>query len=118
MDWIKLDSEKNIEEIKKESEDKPQVIFKHSSRCSISATALSRLERSWNKEEMGDIKYYFLDLIPKRALSQMVADIFHTTHESPQVLIIYQGRCIYNASHMGISYSAIKNAVTDWLVRN
>ena len=46
MKWIELKSSDQIKEIIEKSKAKPQVIFKHSIRCGISAVAKGRLERS------------------------------------------------------------------------
>lgn len=108
MDWLQLNTEEQLDQIKSNTS-KPAVIFKHSTRCSISATALSRLERSWKKEEVDGIDFYFLDLLSYRPVSSKIEDLFGVTHQSPQVLIIQNGTCTYNASHLGISYNEIKN---------
>jgi bacillithiol system protein YtxJ len=107
MKWIILDSEQELEKIKELSNTQAVLIFKHSTRCSISSTALNRLERSWKDEEMKDIKPYHLDLITYRSISNKIADTFNVPHESPQVLLIKNGKCIYNASHLSISYKEI-----------
>jgi bacillithiol system protein YtxJ len=57
------------------------------------------------------VKPYFLDLITYRAVSNQIADVFDVEHESPQVLIIDNEKSIYDQSHMGIQYEAIKDAV-------
>jgi bacillithiol system protein YtxJ len=104
MNWKQLTESEQIIAIKERSYEIPQVIFKHSTRCSISAMALSRLERA-DQPTQGD--FYFLDLIANRSLSNEVAEIFSVRHESPQVLIIKDGECIYDESHMGISMDEI-----------
>jgi len=100
MDWISLQSEKQVEEIKEKSGIRPQVIFKHSIRCGISGVVRSRLEKGKLPE---DADYYFLDIIHNRALSSKIAEEFNVYHESPQVLIIRNGECVYDESHMGIN---------------
>jgi bacillithiol system protein YtxJ len=105
MNWIPLLSEQQLEEIKKNSLQKPQVIFKHSSRCSISGMAKSRLDR---KEAPDGIDFYFLDIINYRSISNKIALDFQVHHESPQVLIINHGTCVYNESHSGIDLEDIK----------
>ena len=75
MEWIKLVNEETLDSIKNDSAIKPVVLFKHSTRCSISATALSRLERAWSKEEMAEIKYYYLDLLNYRNISQKIESV-------------------------------------------
>ena len=104
MNWIALDSEEKIDEIKQNSRQSPQVIFKHSTRCSISSMAKSRLERATPPE---GIAFYYLDLIAHRNVSNKVAEAFDVSHESPQVLIIKNGSCVYDESHSGIDMDEI-----------
>ena len=110
MNWIKLNSEKQLDEIVEKSSEKPVMIFKHSTSCSISAMALDRLERSWNEQEV-EMDCYYLDLIANREVLNAVADKFAVAHESPQVLIIKEGISVFDTSHMGIRYQSIKGAV-------
>jgi bacillithiol system protein YtxJ len=107
MNWIPLSAEKQLEEIVKTSSSRPQVIFKHSTRCSISAVALQRLQKA---AAPADIDFYFLDLISNRTLSAKVAEKFGVHHESPQVLVVKNGECIYDESHMGINMKEIEAA--------
>ena len=109
MDWKALDREDQIEEIIALSQDKPQIILKHSTTCSISGMVKSRLERS---EIVEEADYYLLDLLSYRAVSNLVADKFGVHHESPQVLVIAKGKCIYNESHYGIMADEILSSVS------
>lgn len=108
MNWNRLESVAAVEQLKKDSHNHPVVIFKHSTRCSISSMALSRLERAWNEQEMQGIDVYFLDLIRYRDVSQHVAESFRIMHQSPQLLLIRDGECVYDTSHVGISYQTLK----------
>ena len=107
MNWIPLQNDAQLEEIQERSANRPQVIFKHSTRCSTSAVVKGRLERAEKPEA---IDFYFLDLISNRPMSNKVADLFQIDHESPQVLLIRDGQCIYDESHMGITMADIVNA--------
>ncbi len=100
MNWNKLEEEEELEQIISRSKLRPQLIYKHSTRCSISSMVKSRLERSGPPPE--DMEFYFLDLIRYRSLSDRIAQIFDVRHESPQVLIIRDGRAVYAASHTAI----------------
>lgn len=111
MNWNELTSLEQLEAIVNESMQQPVVIFKHSTRCSISSMALDRLERSWDNGE--DLKPYYLDLIQYRDVSNQIVDKFGVMHQSPQVIILKDGQVIYDNSHMGISYQAILNAVKE-----
>lgn len=99
MNWIPLTNEEQLTGLIEKSNTVPQVIFKHSTRCGTSSMVLSRLERS---EMPASIDFYFLDLIRHRELSNRVAELFHVYHESPQLLLIKNGQCTYDESHMGI----------------
>lgn len=105
MNWIDLTNVSQLAEIKEQSKVKPQLIFKHSTRCSISSVAKSRLERS-NPPE--NVDFYFLDLIKNRDISNKIVEEFSVFHESPQVLLIKNGECVYDESQSGISMNDIE----------
>ena len=109
MNWNKLTTTEQLEDIKQESARQPVLIFKHSTTCSISHMALSRMERNWS--ELLGVKPYYLDLLANRPISVKIEDEFGVEHESPQVLLIKNGECIYDASHMGISFAGLQQAV-------
>lgn len=100
MQWIPLTDEKQLTDIISKSAERPQVIFKHSTRCSISAVALQRLQK---ESAPSDFDFYMLDLLAYRNISNKIAEQFGVYHESPQVLVIRNGECVYDESHLGIS---------------
>lgn len=104
MTWNELTDEAQLDAIKTQSTEMPVVIFKHSTRCSISSMAKSRLERSVAPES---VAFYYLDLIRYRNISNKIAEVFHVHHESPQILLIRNGECTYDESHSGISMEDI-----------
>lgn len=108
MNWNHLTAKDQIDQIKISSANHPILIFKHSTRCSISAMAENRLERAWVAEEIPSMQLFHLDLIQFREISDHIVHSFNVAHESPQVLIISDGACIYHNSHMGISYHEVK----------
>jgi bacillithiol system protein YtxJ len=71
--------------------------------------AKSRLENKWDAQETNAIPYY-LDLIAYRSISDQVAQQFEVHHQSPQILMIRNGKCHYDTSHMDISFDAVKEA--------
>jgi bacillithiol system protein YtxJ len=107
MNWNKLTSEEQIDQVIAASEEKPVLLFKHSTRCSISSMSLDRLLRNWKPEDADKITPYYLDLIAFRSVSNLVAERFGIPHESPQVLLIQKGKVTYHESHYGISYAEI-----------
>ncbi|MEO8112121.1 MAG: bacillithiol system redox-active protein YtxJ [Ginsengibacter sp.] len=114
MNWIPLQTEEQLNEIKARSANKPQVIFKHSIRCSISSMAKSRLDRN---EQPQDLDFYYLDIINHRGVSNKIAKDFEVLHQSPQVLIINDGQCVYDESHSGIHMDEIKSVASQFVAK-
>ena len=98
--WKPLNHLEQWEQLLEQSEHRPQLIFKHSTRCGISAMMLSRFESSWIGTE--GVDFYYLDLLSFRALSARIADRSGVPHESPQVLIFEKGKVKAAASHSAI----------------
>lgn len=105
MQWIHISNEVQLDEIISKSSERPQVIFKHSTRCSVSSVALNRLQKAGFP---GQIDFYYLDLIAHRNISNKIAELFKVQHESPQILLIKEGKCVYDESHLGISMDEIE----------
>ena len=99
MNWIPLNSVEQLDLIHEASFVKPQVIFKHSTTCSISNMAFARFERSAAPDT---IDFYYLDLLSFRAISNSIAEKFKVHHESPQVILLKNGACTYDESHYAI----------------
>jgi bacillithiol system protein YtxJ len=103
MGWIDLIDYSQIQEALIKSE--PFLVFKHSTRCSISTMAKTRLERQLSIE---DITIYYLDILNYRSISDTISDEFLVVHQSPQLLFIQDGKCIYHGSHNAIDPVSIK----------
>ena len=100
MNWTTLESAEQLDAIKEQQG--YSIIFKHSTRCSISMMVKKRFELDWDKLP-GTLPLYFLDLIKYRELSSRIAQDFHVYHESPQLLVIKDGECVLDQSHGGVS---------------
>jgi bacillithiol system protein YtxJ len=104
--WIQLESPEQLQQIRTESASQIVLIYKHSTRCSISSTVLNRMERS--PAIFGDLKLYFLDLLHNREVSNLVEDVFSVRHESPQLLAIKGGEVVFHLSHFEIDPGVIR----------
>lgn len=109
LPWIELNNEAQLEKVLADSITRPQLIFKHSTRCSISSMALSRLEKEWNL--VGKVDAWYLDLLDYRGISNAIATKFGVVHESPQAILIRNGKVTHVSSHSGISLRAIAEAI-------
>ncbi|MGB4775827.1 MAG: bacillithiol system redox-active protein YtxJ [Daejeonella sp.] len=100
MDWTPLNTQQQLQEIK--TKIGYSLIFKHSTRCSISLMAKKKFELDWDSIPK-NTPLYFLDLLNYRDISNEIADEFNVHHESPQLLLIKDGECIFESSHGEIS---------------
>ena len=105
MNWLALTKVEQLDELLQQSEEKPVLIFKHSTRCSISRFALNDFEYDWRPE--WNCECYFLDLLTHRDISNSIAEQFHVMHQSPQVILIKNREVVYHASHQSISAEKI-----------
>jgi len=101
LPWIPLDEMAQLAEIKARSQERPQLIFKHSATCGTSAMVLRMFSSSVDPQ--GDHDLYFLTIQANRELSRAVEDTFGVRHESPQLLILDKGEITFHASHGAIA---------------
>lgn len=100
INWIPLTDLGQLNEIIELSNEKPIAIFKHSTRCSVSRFALKQFENEFDSADTTET--YFLDLIEYRDVSNEIANRFQVIHQSPQILLIKNGKSVYDASHSDI----------------
>lgn len=106
LPWIFLTTESQLEEIERKSFEKPQILFKHSTRCSISSVSMNKFVRNYTIPEV-EADLYYLDLLNYRTVSNEVGHKFQVMHQSPQVLVIKNGKAVYDASHYNIETDKI-----------
>jgi bacillithiol system protein YtxJ len=110
MNWKSLESVAQVADIIERSKTVPCAILKHSTRCSISAMAKYRLEDDWAFKN-DEVEPYLLDLLAHRDISNHLAEAFQVHHESPQVLLVVNGECTYDASHLDITVAELQEAL-------
>ena len=109
INWMQLTDLSQLNEIQEISYQKPVIIFKHSTTCSISRMALRNFEREYELQNKVDA--YFLDLLNFRAISNEIASKFNVVHQSPQLLLIKNGKSVYDVSHDGIDAEKLKKLI-------
>jgi len=98
---ILITKEDQLEELLNVSKQKPVLLFKHSSSCGISAMVLKHFENNL-LDKNDDYNYYFLDLLKYRNISNLIAKKFQIMHQSPQLILIKNGKVVDHSSHYGI----------------
>ena len=104
--WKSLESEDDLQKAIEKSLEKKVVLFKHSTRCYISKMVLKNFETEVSNSDI-DVDYYFLDLIAHRDLSNKISADFGITHQSPQMIVLENGKVVKDASHQSISVNLI-----------
>lgn len=108
--WHILGEMDQLDKILEESNTKPIAIFKHSTRCGISRGVLKIFERNYSlsKDQM---KLYFLDLLANRDISNEIAARFKVNHESPQIIVLKDGKVVHHDSHHSIEAADLEKYV-------
>jgi bacillithiol system protein YtxJ len=99
--WILLTTKEQLQQSLQHSHDRVQVYFKHSTRCIISKMVLKNFEEQWS-DLPDNVDLLFIDLLQFRELSNSLAEQLHVKHESPQVIVVRDGKTVYHASHDSI----------------
>ncbi len=105
--WKVLQTQEELDAIIARSTEVPCAIFKHSTRCSISSMAKGRLERQWDLTDE-QVEVYYLDLIAFRPVSNRIAEVLEVEHQSPQLILLKEGKAVFDTSHNAISVDALK----------
>jgi bacillithiol system protein YtxJ len=110
MNWTLITTEEHWNTVLQNSAIRPQLVFKHSTRCIISRTVMGRFETEWSFGP-DTIQPHYLDLLQYRAISNRIAQDTQVMHQSPQVIVLHHGKVIYHDSHDSIDVAAIASSL-------
>jgi bacillithiol system protein YtxJ len=71
-------------------------------------TQLEAIKQESTSQKVESVKPYYLDLLAYRSISNKIAEDFNIVHESPQVIVIANGRPVYSTSHFDINYQKLR----------
>jgi bacillithiol system protein YtxJ len=111
--WKHITSEQEVLDIIEKSKEKPQIIFKDSQTCGISAYAKERL--SIGNETITDIAdFNYLDLLTFRSVSNFIASELNVIHQSPQIIVLIDKKVIFKDSHNSIEAKKIRDKILEY----
>jgi len=110
MNWNQIKTANDFDRLLSMSENSTVLIFKHSTRCSVSRFALKEFEQNWKALDEQIVVPFFLDLLEHRNFSDEIAARYNIKHESPQVLLIKSGVCFYSKTNEEIIHANIMSA--------
>jgi bacillithiol system protein YtxJ len=108
--WESISDPQQVESIVQKSEQRPQLIYKHSHRCSICTISKGTLESAAN-DILEDADMHFINVVNSREASNFIASELDVRHESPQVILLEDGEVVWHASHGSINADAILEKV-------
>jgi monothiol bacilliredoxin len=101
--FLRIDDRATLDNLISDSKRQPVIIFKHSNACPISARAYREMERLEG-----------VNLIEIQAAPEVSRDVEKLTgirHESPQVILMRDGKAVWNASHFDVNAASVSQAV-------
>jgi bacillithiol system protein YtxJ len=115
-DLTQLQHIEQLDRLLSESHTRPLLLFKHSFSCGVSAEALDELIDHLNADIVAagvpDPRYAIVTVQTHRDVSNAVSTKLGVRHETPQALLIRDGRVIWSASHFRVTAEAMKKALT------
>lgn len=104
--WSVITQKEEVEKIIEASRERPQLIYKHSHRCSVCIMAREAIEESAEAlSEQMDL--HFVNVIHQRDISNHIASSLGIRHESPQAILMDGGEVAWHGSHWQIKSKSI-----------
>ncbi len=108
--WQPILTEQDVLDIIEKSTQKPQILFKDSVTCGISAFAKERLMN--DNEILATIAdFNYLDLLAHRDISAFIAKELDVIHQSPQIIVVMDKKVIFRDSHHSINAKKIRDSI-------
>jgi bacillithiol system protein YtxJ len=101
LNWLELNNKTELDKLTGQGSgisNQYLIFFKHSTRCGTSMIAKREFEKYWKN----DSPVYLINVVENREISNAIEHLFGVKHESPQLLLVKDGKCVYNESHYGI----------------
>jgi len=107
----RVETSDDLDALFRESGRRPVFLFKHSTRCGSSAAAWRDFESFVSSHEAEDAAWAFVEIPAQRELSEEIGRRTGIRHESPQVLLLRDGRAAWHASRWRISVATLERAL-------
>jgi len=111
MAWKPIHTADELAAVQQAASQKPQVLFKHSTRCSISAMAKARFERAWTTEDDARFDAHLIHVVENREVSNQVAEALDVHHESPQLIVLHHDEVLLDQSHGEIALDEVREVI-------
>lgn len=99
--FVELTDTDSLDHFLAQSNGAPVIIFKHSNSCGISAGAFKEMSKV--RQPVG-----IITVQKTRVLSAEIESRFGVPHESPQVIILSEGRVVWTGSHSQVRAETVE----------
>jgi bacillithiol system protein YtxJ len=103
-EFLKVTDSDELDKLLLSSKQRPVVVFKHSNSCPISAAAYREMQQLEDEVVLVEVQ-------KARQLSRDLADRTGIRHESPQVIVLRNGKAVWNASHYRVNAREVAKAL-------
>lgn len=108
---IEISDIKKLQDILDNAEKGTLLIFKHSTRCPVSSHAKKELEKFLENNPKYKENTFLIKVIESRELSNYITETTGIEHQSPQLLIMKDGKVLIHLSHFQITVKSIESAL-------
>lgn len=102
----------DLAELIRQSSQQPVLFFKHSATCGISQRAFIQFEQYLRSPESAAVRNCVIVVQTARDVSNELARLIAIQHESPQAILVRDGKAVWNDSHMALKSEKMKSAVS------
>jgi len=95
-----------------ESRERPVLLFKHSRYCGVSCEALDELQAHIDNDGRDSVSYKMITVQTDRPVSDAAVQRLGIRHETPQAILLRDGKAVWNASHFRITASKLTEALS------
>lgn len=102
--FLRIDDRAALENLLTDSRERPVIVFKHSNSCPLSSRAYREMEKL-------DGQVNLLEVQSAREVSRELSNLIGVPHETPQVIVLRDGKAVWNVSHFDVKAEAVIKAL-------
>ncbi len=106
-----IQNEQDLGGLVAESSSRPVLIFKHSSACPVSSKAHAEIRKLLEDQQSAGFGFGMVVVQDARAISNAIEQQLGIRHETPQVIVLRDGRAVWNASHWDVTRDRVAAAL-------
>lgn len=92
----------------------PLLLFKHSTRCPISSRAYQEMDHYLQNQPNENVDYGIVYVVEDRPVSNETEAILGVKHESPQAILVQNGKAVWHTSHSNITSTALTSVLSGY----